>query len=182
MKDEYTLGKLFNDYRGGIRIPYIQREYAQGRQDERGEIIRRTFVPELVRAVFGRKPLSLDFIYGVSDETSAILPLDGQQRLTTLFLLAWCCGKWHGDWRFSYESRRIPELFVHGLIAHPRQPRAEAVAQIREAEWFLPVWEKDTFEFYTDAQHAVRVSCPTCYHVYVNGVEIPIKYSYKNNI
>ena len=143
MKDEYTLEKLFNDYRGGIRIPHIQREYAQGRQDERGEIIRRTFVPELVRAVLGRKPLSLDFIYGVSDETSALLPLDGQQRLTTLFLLAWCCGKWHGDWRFSYESRRIPELFVQGLIAHPRHPGTEAAAQIREAEWFLPVWEKD---------------------------------------
>ena len=51
----------------------------------------------------------------------------------------------------------------------------------QERKYKLPVWEKDTFEFYTDAQHAVRVSCPTCYHVYVNGVEIPIKYSYKND-
>lgn len=51
----------------------------------------------------------------------------------------------------------------------------------QERKHGLPVWEKDTFEFYTDAQHAVRVSCPTCYHVYVNGVEIPNKYCYKND-
>ncbi|MBR4581607.1 MAG: hypothetical protein IKO32_10280 [Lachnospiraceae bacterium] len=51
----------------------------------------------------------------------------------------------------------------------------------QERKYGLPVWEKDTFEFYTDAQHSVRVSCPTCYHVYVNGVEIPTSYSYKND-
>ena len=45
----------------------------------------------------------------------------------------------------------------------------------------LPYWEKDVFEFYTEAEHSVRVSCPTNYHVYLNGKEIPIKYCYKND-
>ncbi|WP_366144120.1 DUF262 domain-containing protein [Candidatus Accumulibacter sp. ACC012] len=36
-------------------------------------------------------PLNLDFIYGSveGDGEDSILPLDGQQRLTTLFLLHW---------------------------------------------------------------------------------------------
>lgn len=143
MENADTLETLFKSFPKGIRIPHIQREYAQGRLDEKGEIIRRTFVPRLVESVFCGKNLSLDFIYGVRDD-SALLPLDGQQRLTTLFLLAWCCKKWNKDWCFEYESRRIPEMFVRGLIENPRCAKMGAVSQILDSEWFLPIWEKDS--------------------------------------
>ena len=53
-------------------------------------------------------------------------------------------------------------------------------SETEKRQYGLPVWEKDSFEFYTDAQHSVRVSCPTNYKVMVNGKEIPNKYCYKN--
>ena len=120
MSETFTLERLFEAFPGGIRIPRIQRGYVQGRDDEKGKEIRANFVPKLVDAVFNGKDLSLDFIYGVAGSDGegrrCLLPLDGQQRLTTLFLLAWLCGKWNREWHFSYESRRIPQLFFAALV------------------------------------------------------------------
>ena len=86
MNEAYTLKKLFEDFPGGICVPRIQRGYVQGRDDANGKEIRANFVPALVSAVFDKKPLSLDFVYGVADGR-CLMPLDGQQRLTTLALL-----------------------------------------------------------------------------------------------
>src|SRR5437773_11386083 len=77
-----------------IRIPMIQRDYAQGRPAE-GEV-RTEFLGALEGAL--RRPaddpslpLNLDFIYGSVEgqQETRFYPLDGQQRLTTLFLLHW---------------------------------------------------------------------------------------------
>ena len=35
------------------------------------------------------EPVTLDFVYGDIDANGVMTPLDGQQRLTTLFLLHW---------------------------------------------------------------------------------------------
>ncbi|MCI5208368.1 MAG: DUF262 domain-containing protein [Candidatus Electrothrix sp. ATG2] len=67
-----------------IEIPIIQRDYAQGREDV-GEI-RKNFLRALRETFSDKKLIMLDFIYGSSVE-DAFQPLDGQQRLTTLFLL-----------------------------------------------------------------------------------------------
>ena len=45
----------------------------------------------------------------------------------------------------------------------------------------LPVWETEFFEFYTDAQHTVRVSCPDNCKLMINGIEVPSSYCYKND-
>ena len=107
----YSLNQLFEKFPGGIMIPRIQRGYVQGRNDEKGAEIRANFVPALVSAVFHKQKLSLDFIYGVEvpdkSDKPRLFPLDGQQRLSTLFLMAWLCGKWDSKCRFEYESRRI---------------------------------------------------------------------------
>ena len=149
MSEIFTLERLFEAFPGGIRIPRIQRGYVQGRDDEKGKEIRANFVPKLVNAVFEGNDLPLDFIYGVARSDGkgrrCLLPLDGQQRLTTLFLLAWLCGKWRREWSFTYESRRIPQLFVEGLMEneHPCVAADKPSAEIANASWFLPVWEKD---------------------------------------
>lgn len=147
MSKAYTLERLFCEYTGGICVPRIQRGYVQGRDDEKGKEIRANFVPALVDAVFEEKDLSLDFIYGVAGDDGAgrrsLLPLDGQQRLSTVFLLAWLCGKWNREWRFTYESRRIPQLFVEGLCEHPFDGSANPSLLIRDSAWFLAVWEND---------------------------------------
>ena len=68
-----------------IVIPIIQRDYAQGRRDPEIDRIRHRFLDSLYEAV-SDKPVTLDFIYGDVDENGIMTPLDGQQRLTTLFL------------------------------------------------------------------------------------------------
>jgi len=68
-----------------IQIPIIQRDYAQGRDSK--EKIRMNFLNALIKA-FTDEPIELDFVYGIT-ENKSFEPLDGQQRLTTLFLLHW---------------------------------------------------------------------------------------------
>ena len=67
-----------------IEIPIIQRDYAQGRIEN--ETIRLTFLDAIYQCINNKDAINLDFIYGNVNEDT-FLPLDGQQRLTTLFLL-----------------------------------------------------------------------------------------------
>ncbi|MCM1451433.1 MAG: DUF262 domain-containing protein [Clostridium sp.] len=73
-----------------IVIPKIQRDYAQGRSGVRASDVRNLFSASLLatlRASDGSVQM-LDFVYGYPHGNS-FEPLDGQQRLTTLFLLHW---------------------------------------------------------------------------------------------
>jgi hypothetical protein len=67
----------------------IQRDYAQGRQGEAVGRIRANFLDAICSAVLAEgKYIGLDFVFG-DVEVDKFYPLDGQQRLTTLFLLHW---------------------------------------------------------------------------------------------
>ena len=69
-----------------IEIPIIQRDYAQGRLGK--ENLRKNFLADLKNALDSGGAMKLDFVYG-SIENGRLNPLDGQQRLTTLWLLHW---------------------------------------------------------------------------------------------
>lgn len=119
---------------GKLRIPKIQRDYAQGRQSQKVDEIRKVFVHSLLLVVKGKRPSTeLDFVYG-SNLNNAFEPLDGQQRLTTLFLLHWMMGvelAMPGDKKhsvFTYETRNTSEEFCDELVQH------EAMQVILEAE------------------------------------------------
>lgn len=71
-----------------IEIPIFQRDYAQGRNDETTDKIRKDFVNSLIETLDKNIPIELDFIYGREVDNTITL-IDGQQRLTTLFLLHW---------------------------------------------------------------------------------------------
>lgn len=71
----------------GITIPRIQRSYAQGRTDAHAVKTRDRFLSAIQRGM-GADGLTLDFIYG-NIQNGQLIPLDGQQRLTTLWLLHW---------------------------------------------------------------------------------------------
>lgn len=81
-----------------IEIPIIQRDYAQGRLGK--ETLRKNFLRDLKNALDKGETIKLDFVYG-STENDILNPLDGQQRLTTLWLLHW------------YIALRAGELSVH---------------------------------------------------------------------
>jgi hypothetical protein len=133
-----------------IEIPLIQRDYAQGRSDPVSEEIRRDFLEALLRAISGGDPIGLDFIYGkVAHGT--FQPLDGQQRLTTLYLIHWyfasAAGELdrHSPWtQFSYETRPSARLFCESLVQHPLPPDQDSPAEwIQDQPWYLYTWRND---------------------------------------
>ena len=108
--------------KGKIRIPQIQRDYVQGRKHKEVKEIRNHFVRNLLLVVTGKKTeTQLDFVYG-SDKKDAFEPLDGQQRLTTLFILHWVLGvdlqTAEGESILTYETRNTSEAFCKELVHH----------------------------------------------------------------
>ena len=79
-----TLWKILNESK--IVIPTFQRDYAQGRYGK--EDLRKRFLNEIKSSLENNSELLLDFVYGTKKE-DVIYPLDGQQRLTTLWVLMW---------------------------------------------------------------------------------------------
>ena len=105
-----------------IRIPKIQRDYAQGRKSPKVNEIRKNFVHSLIKTVRGEVPnQELDFVYG-NERNNAFEPLDGQQRLTTLFLLHWILGVELKNSKlkskFTYETRPTSTDFCDELVKH----------------------------------------------------------------
>lgn len=131
-----------------VRIPLIQRDYAQGRPGRRVEEIRRSFLDVLHGALSGGDPVGLDFVYGDVAADGTLLPLDGQQRLTTLFLLHWYfCVRVgdnpaeHGWSRFSYDTRASARRFCERIVANPPpQDQVGVVDWVVDQPWFLHGW------------------------------------------
>jgi uncharacterized protein with ParB-like and HNH nuclease domain len=86
LKSDLSFLELINDKK--ILIPVIQRDYAQGRIDAKATEIRNNFLSAIIDNLISNEsaPLLLDFIYGSTADDNTFTPLDGQQRLTTLFL------------------------------------------------------------------------------------------------
>lgn len=120
--------------KNSIRVPKIQRDYAQGRDNDVANDIRSKFVHDLVTAISPLgKPIELDFVYG-SFRDDAFEPLDGQQRLTTLFLLHWLCGVELYDEKndiskLSYETRNTSTDFCLELVKHSPKQFVVEIAQ-----------------------------------------------------
>lgn len=141
-----------------IVIPIIQRDYAQGRSGQ--EYLRERFLKQLFQALESGKTLVLDFVYG-SYENNILYPLDGQQRLTTLWLLHWflslCTGSLNSDREalshFSYATRVSSRNFCEKLCSiqyeYNRKTGEEysrednIVAFIRNQHWFYTSYEQD---------------------------------------
>lgn len=157
---KYTLIDLFRDTEGGgealngIEIPLIQRDYAQGRDMPKVEDIRRRFVGALKKALINNEPITLDFVYGEIDNNRTLIPLDGQQRLTTLFLLHWYIARREGVsedklaflTKFSYATRYSAREFCKRLVSPDYQPdfnRDRLSDEITDQSWMPLDWEND---------------------------------------
>lgn len=135
-----------------IVIPIIQRDYAQGRENETVNRVRSRFLNALREALVDDHPITLDFIYGEIEENGNLIPLDGQQRLTTLFLLHWYVSK-HEDIEeekcfflknFSYDTRYSAREFCSLLTAYtPDFNKDKLSDDIRDQYWFPMSWEND---------------------------------------
>lgn len=136
-----------------IAIPLIQRDYAQGRIDDHVNRVRRRFLTSLYNAVVG-DPITLDFVYGDIDDKGTLTPLDGQQRLTTLFLLHWYAAKkekiskeeYTFLGKFSYETRYSARYFCDELVKFDPDfngPNFMLSEKIINQAWFPLGWKKD---------------------------------------
>lgn len=136
-----------------IAVPAIQRDYAQGRKTAEANRVRKKFLEVLHRAVADGNPIQLDFVYGSIDEDGTLILLDGQQRLTTLFLLHWYLAKKEGvsaeDGKyallknFTYKIRYSSREFCSRLLEYTPvfdQPLSE---QLINQYWFSLSWKKD---------------------------------------
>src|ERR1700754_350097 len=148
-----SLWQLLTQYK--IVIPILQRDYAQGRQTDKVKVIRERFLDALHTAFQpGELPLELDFVYGYTrdDANSRFIPLDGQQRLTTLFLLHWYLAAKEGSLeeakallsKFTYETRHSSRVFCDELVEFtPGDIESPLPASIINQPWFFTAWKND---------------------------------------
>ncbi len=149
-RDIFTNKNLDGNVKG-IVIPIVQRDYAQGRTTPEVKRIRERFLDVLFDAVVNDKPTTLDFIYG-NIEDGKLIPLDGQQRLTTLFLLHYYIAMHENipeEQRiflknFTYKTRISSREFCDHLVSYkPDFTQPTLSSQINDQAWFLLEWEND---------------------------------------
>lgn len=164
--EQLTLFRLFAEKGWKIEIPIIQRDYAQGRKSTTE--VRKEFLDVLLDRLEKDIPIDLDFVYGSLGEQnkSLFIPLDGQQRLTTLFLLHWYLSHKDdhqdifettfmsgGKSRFTYETRTSSSEFCNALcrsqfewdnLLPPDIGFGNALSKtIQDSEWYVRSWDHD---------------------------------------
>ena len=109
-------------YKYNVEIPMLQRDYAQGRKSK--ESIAKDFLEKIFEVLKGKSEnLHIDFIYGYSENNKFIL-VDGQQRITTLWLIHFIIYKMNNKFddikeslkNFSYSVRESSKKFCKNLI------------------------------------------------------------------
>lgn len=151
---KYSFWDLITTYR--VEIPIIQRDYAQGRVEHVS--LSKNFLSAIKEALIKETELNLDFIYGSFPDESkkdSFQPLDGQQRLTTLFLLHWYAFKKSNSQdetikrtllNFSYEIRISSREFCTALVSEEFniESKESISEQIRNANWYFLSWKQDS--------------------------------------
>ena len=148
MKKINTLFALLEKYY--VKIPLIQRDYVQGNADS----VRDTLLEDMKNAIIQNKQLDLNFVYGktvTAKQGSEFYPVDGQQRLTTLFLLylyafAQDDTKTELFERFSYETRISSKDYLKMLTKYRKgifETDSAPSKFIEDAEWFSDAWSND---------------------------------------
>lgn len=102
-----------------VIIPILQRDYAQGRRTQKG--LANLFLDSIFEVLNGSKDgLHIDFIYGYEEKGNFLL-IDGQQRITTLWLLYFYLNRLLDVslselGNFSYSVRKSSKKFCGQLL------------------------------------------------------------------
>ena len=149
-----VFGKLlsFNEFikTHNVEIPRIQRDYTYGAGTEKTEKVIDKLLSDIYSALADNKQLILDFVYGSKNYKTDYEPLDGQQRITTLFLLhlfaAWKSKVSPGNILFRYATRDNTSAFCSALTNGTFKYYSEAgkvTEQITDCSFFLPSFNDD---------------------------------------
>ena len=206
MSNKITFWQLIEGNK--IEIPVIQRDYAQGREEDKVNSIRKEFIKDLI-SIFEKteKALHIGFVYGkiegkdkhierernkraIENILNAVegyaqqldmrittditplsnarldainlpnfIPLDGQQRLTTLFLLHWYLIVFSDNRdleshlktlsHFSYKTRKSSLEFCNAIsqldyIKGLKGIKGLLSEFIQNQKWFRKIWMRDS--------------------------------------
>jgi hypothetical protein len=205
MSEAITFWQLIKESK--IEVPVIQRDYAQGREEDKVNVIRKDFVLDLISALeVEDNSLHLGFVYGKIDgkdkfaerernkraienilnavegyaqqldmriETKintlldvkndnlnlpTFIPLDGQQRLTTLYLLHWYLVVFSEEGNmdtlqvlnhFTYRTRKSSLEFCDAIcqlenVQKLKETKGNLSEAIENNKWFRKAWIKDS--------------------------------------
>lgn len=161
-----TYNKFVRNY--SVTIPEVQRDYVQGANINKDK--RDAFVDNILNHLEkGTTKLDLQFIYGSSKQTvengktaSYFVPIDGQQRLTTLSMLGWYLSRrlniYNDDSKedapeklvlkaMDYRVRSTTQQFVRHLFSLKQYPasKGQTFSEWLEHEpvWFVKKWNSD---------------------------------------
>jgi hypothetical protein len=149
-----------------VVIPMVQRDYAQGRTTDDVNRVRNRFLDAiksyLVKSDDDNEVMKMDFIYGEKEkvwstteankwEKTIVTPLDGQQRLTTLYLLHWYAAKKCGIdeshykflYNFTYDIRPSSRDFCAHLMQYTPDWSLPLQEQLIDQNWFMGEWHND---------------------------------------
>lgn len=156
----YTLRQLLGE-NITIVIPDIQRDYCWGTDGESGKVT--TFVKSLLSSFHTGRTISLGLLYGYEDPTGSehIHIIDGQQRLTTLYLLVGMLYRRTpredlrrmliSDYeliddrepRLLYEARAEAMYFMSELVTHFFLDRDGRLSQLEKSAWYCTTYSTD---------------------------------------
>ena len=169
--EEFTLGELFS-HDNKIVIPDLQRDYCWGdnayikHEEKKGELVS-GFVGDFLLSSFKKeassnsKDLMLGLVYGYEEPLNCYNICDGQQRITTLFLLLGMVNRYSdGEFRdfiissnemqddnephLLYSIRESTLYFLGDLSLHFFiENTMPDVSCIKESDWYFDEYERD---------------------------------------
>ena len=163
--ERHTFKSFLSKYH--VIIPMVQRDYAQGRTSAEVNRVRGRFLDAikgyLVQPTDNHEVMKMDFVYGEKEnvwstkeanklEKEVVTPLDGQQRLTTLYLLHWYAAKKESNLspedysfleHFTYDIRPSSRDFCSHLLTFTPSFDSSIKEQLVDQYWFMGDWHDD---------------------------------------
>ncbi len=159
---ELTTFKRLLEKESVIMIPKVQRDYAYGRKEDKVAEVLNSMLDTILTAIRDDSVETLDFVYGGSYEkknNEGLIPLDGQQRLTTLYLLFFYASISQQNikkedvqflLKFRYETRQSASSFLESLIGEIRdeiiknyKDDTQITDLIKDSPKYLPNYDSD---------------------------------------
>lgn len=189
IESKFTFWKLLSNYK--IEIPIIQRDYAQGRLSDNASAIRNELLDSIHDALVYCAPLDFDFVYG-SVDGDILYPLDGQQRLTTFFLLHWYLSEKEKRIqetretlsKFSYTTRISSRDFCDMLVGLDYSPEKDVQTSdfIKNENGYFRAWNNDptikAMLVMLDAIHEKFFDCGPLLDRLINEEQAVISFNY----
>ena len=152
-----------------ITIPTLQRDYIYGAKTKKTDEVLNNMLSTFKHAIETGNEETLDFVYGSESKAKEFMPLDGQQRLTTLFLLHFYAALIAKDnqknsivtekdfenlGRFSYATRNCTIAFCKNMLIGKHKELSELLTHSAKKTNVFDSYLKDLDDFrgsyYTD--------------------------------